>query len=472
MPTKPRSKWGPTKLIGIVAVICLTALVPEPLIVQDHARAGRQGTTIERGRPNVLLILTDDQRAGAMRVMPATRRLIARQGVTFRNAHATTPLCCPSRASIMTGQYAHNHGVKRNGNPERLSMSHTLHHDLKEAGYVTAMIGKFLNEWNPQLIPPDFDQVSQLVPAKSPFAPTSTDGYSRTLFYLNGRPRIVTRYSTDFLAKRVSRTLAKFNRRDRRPWLMYVNTYAPHPPANPARRHSRATVPGLQMNPAVSERDLRDKAPEVRRQPINRAWMRIMARNQQRSLLAVDELVAKVISKLRNQRELNNTLVIFLSDNGFMWGEHGLTLKRWPYRDSTAVPLMMRWPGHIRRGIDDRRLVANIDIAPTVYDAAQVEPGHDIDGRSLLKKSRRRELLLENWSDTRWASLRSKRYQYIEYYNRTGDRLRFRELYRLRLDPWQLRNVLWRNSDRYEDTVSRLHSKLVNAMTCTGLTCR
>lgn len=132
---------------------------------------------------------------------------------------------------------------------------------------------------------------------------------------------------------------------------------------------------------------------------------------------------------------------------------------------------MMRWPGHIRRQTHDRRLVANIDIAPTVYDAAQVEPGHDIDGRSLLETGRRRELLLEHWERTRWTSLRSKRYQYIEYYNRTGDRLRFRELYRLRRDPWQLKNVLWRNGDRYVDRVSRMHSRLVKAVMCKSETC-
>jgi arylsulfatase A-like enzyme len=170
-------------------------------------------------------------------------------------------LCCPSRASTMTGQYAHNHKVKRNGNPARLALSHTLQRDLKGAGYMTAMIGKFLNGWNPREIPPDFNQTSLLVAPNSAFAPTSTDGYTRTLFSINGRPRIVTRYSTEFLARRARKTLVMFSRRDRRPWLMYVDTYAPHSPFKPAPRHSSATVPGLQRNPAVTERDLRRQGP-------------------------------------------------------------------------------------------------------------------------------------------------------------------------------------------------------------------
>ena len=468
--TKPR-QGDVANLIRIAAVLCAVALALEPLAGQGGARADhiRVGTQVRK--PNVLVIMTDDQRVGTMKVMPATKRLIAGKGVTFRNAHATTPLCCPSRASTMTGQYAHNHMVRRNGDRDRLTMSHTLQHDLQGAGYLTAIVGKFFNGWNLKSMPPDFNQASLLGAAGSRFSSKPTDGYTRSVVSINGRLRIVSRYSTDFLAKRAIKTMSKFNRHDRRPWLMYVNTYAPHSPFIPASRHRGTRVPGLHNTPAVRERDRRDKAPEVRRQQVNRPWMPIAAKKQQRSLMAVDELVARVFRKLRRQRELNDTLVIFLSDNGFLLGEHGLTTKRWPYRHSTGVPLMMRWPGHIRKGTQDGRLVANIDIAPTVYDAAMVEPDHDIDGRSLLKRGRRRELLLENWEGTRWASLRSKRYQYIEYYSRGGDRLLFRELYKLRRDPWQLKNVLWRNGDRYKDTVRRLHSRLAKAVTCKTQAC-
>lgn len=203
----------------------------QPLALQRVALSSQQVSDDLRARarrPNVLIFLTDDQRAGPTRVMRATRRFIGRKGVTFTNAHVTTPLCCPSRASIMTGRYAHNHHVRRNPSRRNLNMSTTLQHNLHEAGYRTAVVGKFLNRWNPTRVPPDFDQSALLIP----FA-LGSNPYYGTFFSINGRVRKVKRYSTDFIGFRTAKILQRFNRRDERPWMMYVNPYAPHDRAVP-----------------------------------------------------------------------------------------------------------------------------------------------------------------------------------------------------------------------------------------------
>jgi arylsulfatase A-like enzyme len=419
-------------------------------------------------RPNVLIFVTDDQRIGTLKHMPATRRLIGRKGVTFSNAFVTTPLCCPARASIMTGQYAHNHHVRRTLNPRKLDMSTTLQHNLQEAGYLTAIVGKFLNGWDVTRVPPGFDRSVLLVPAHSRFAGGS-NAYYDAVFSLNGRKRTVKRYATDFIRSRTSSILRQFNRRDRRPWMMYVNPFAPHAPAVPARRHAGAPVGTVHSNPAIRNRNRNGKTPDVRRRSVDQSW-RGFAADQKRTLLAVDELVAKVFKRLTRLKEARNTLVIFMSDNGMMWGEHGLATKRFPYTHSIKVPMLMRWPGHVRPNSSAGRLVANIDVAPTVYHATGVEPAHVMDGRSLFTGRKRRFALLENWENTHWRSVRSRRYQYIEYYGE-GQRLRFRELYRLKRDPWQLRNLLHQNARRHRAIAARLHRLLVRKAKCKGAEC-
>lgn len=447
----PRSAFQPTRAWH---QITFSSQSVEPL------RNGR--------RPNVLIVLTDDQRAGTTRVMKATRRLIGRKGVTFTNAHATTPLCCPARASIMTGRYAHNHHVRNNFNRRNFRMSTTLQHNLHEAGYLTAVVGKFMNGWNATRVPPDFDQSALFAFADRASEPNH---YYRAVFSVNGRKRSVKRYATDFIRVRTNRILGQFDRRDRRPWLMYVNPFAPHDPAVPARRHAGARVGGVQSNPAIRNRDRSEKAPDVQRAPVDQAWVRGFAADQKRTLLAVDELVSKVFKQLTRLEEARHTLVIFMSDNGMMWGEHGLATKRFPYTHSTRIPLLMRWPGHVSPNSRVGRLVANIDIAPTIYHATGIEPAHVMDGRSLFKRGKRRFLLLEHWSATRWLSLRSRRHQYIEYYDGGGQRPRFRELYRLQRDPWQLRNLLHENPRRHRDIAGRLHRLLRKKVRCKGVEC-
>ena len=464
--TRRDASPSPRALSSCIALVILVAILAVPTTTSEAA----ESPSHERRppRPNVLIFVTDDQRFDTLKHMPATRRLIGRKGVTFSNAFATTPLCCPARASIMTGRYAHNHNVRRNFQRRKLDMSTTVQHRLHEAGYLTSIVGKFLNSWNPTVTPPDFDRSILLTPVNSPFA-QGTDAYYGSLFGINGRVRRVKRYATDFMRSRTTRILRQFNRRDRRPWMMFVNPFAPHSPAVPARRHDGAPVGGWHSSPAIRNRNRSEKAPDVRRRRFGPK--REFAARQKRTLLAVDELVARVFKSMNRLSETRRTLVIFMSDNGMFWGEHGLQGKRFPYTHSIKIPMLMRWPGHVRPNSRTGRLVANIDIAPTVYDASGVEPAHVMDGRSLLSGERRKFVLLEHWEKTRWLSLRSRRYQYVEYFGRDGKELRFRELYNLKRDPWQLHNLLRTHPRRHREIASRLHRLLVRKAACRGAEC-
>jgi arylsulfatase A-like enzyme len=167
-------------------------------------------------------------------------------------------------------------------------------------------------------------------------------------------------------------------------------------------------------------------------------------------MLSVDSLVDRLLTTLDELGERGPTLIFFLSDNGFTMGEHGLQQKHSPYTASVKIPMFARWPGHFRGGAVDDRLVANIDIAPTVYDAAGIRPdeAHPVDGRSLLDESWTRDRMLleythrEDRAVPSWASLRTADYQYVEYYDEELEEVTFREYYDLVTDPYQLTNLL------------------------------
>jgi arylsulfatase A-like enzyme len=187
--------------------------------------------------------------------------------------------------------------------------------------------------------------------------------------------------------------------------------------------------------------------------------------------MSADDLVATLFERLEETGELDNTIAVFMSDNGMLWGEHGFTGKRHPYSDSIKIPLFLRWPGHIDPGAQDERLVANIDIAPTVMDAVGVDAIAS-DGFSLLGDVRREHLLVEHWGDEQtsipdWASIRSLSQQYTEYYE-PGGAVLFREYYDLESDPYQLRN---RAIDRTSPRMDRLHRRLARDRECVDQTC-
>ena len=258
--------------------------------------------------------------------------------------------------------------------------------------------------------------------------------------------------------------------------LLYVAPTAPHTPFTPEPRYEKARVRGWHGNPAVRESNESDKPRYVRLRDRQVKPGRKHRRQQFRTLMSVDDLIDQIARTLHYLKEHRRTLAVFTSDNGLLWSEHGLLGKDVPYTQAVHVPLLIRWPGHVRRSIDGR-LVANIDIAPTVLRAAglplPVEP--PLDGRNLLRQGwRRRHLLLEHWCNRRgnckrWAAALGKGYEYVEYSPRgkTG----FREFYRLRRDPWQLTNLLNDGVRANNPNTHRLHRRLQHARLCSGASC-
>jgi arylsulfatase A-like enzyme len=440
-----------------------------------------------RAAPNVVVVETDDQTVADMAAMPQTRALIGDAGVTFDHSFVSLSECCPSRATFLTGQYAHNHRVQSTGPPfggfGRLRGAETLPVWLRRAGYRTAVVGKYLNGYGGQVVPPGWTDFEGLLSRV-------TYRYFGYTLNVNGRLVRPGDYQTDDITQRS----VDFIRRSAAPFFLWTTYVAPHvgqphdlddplavKSTVPAPRHWNAFVGAeLPRPPSFDEADVSDKPPNIRRRPRLPQW-RIAAlantyRQRLASLQAVDEGVARIVGALRAAGELDDTLLIFTSDNGFMAGEHRIPGgKVLPYEPSIRVPLLMRGPG-IPAGVHRRPLVWNGDLAPTILDAAGGRPAFALDGRSLLPFARsprvrsRRAILLEAPPGHRtnglpeFTGLRTARYAYVEYLRGA------RELYDLRADPWELRNLA--GSRSAAGVRRRLARRLARLRGCAGAHCR
>jgi len=403
--------------------------------------------------PTLVLILDDDQRADTIQYMPILQRELVARGVTFTNAFVTTPLCCPSRASLLRGQYAHNTGVLTNGGgdlPEERESRHpggaeafddrsTLATWLKAAGYRTGLFGKYLNGYM-QLttrVPPGWDE--WVVFAGGFFGyPLNENGVVRRM---GNAPED---YGTDVIARRAVQFI---DRGGSAPLFVYLAPFAPHAPATPHPRDAAAFRDLAPWRPpSYNEADLSDKPQWVRRLPSltpqRQAQGDEFRRQQLRSLQAVDRAIGEIIEALRRTGRLEGAVILFTADNGLSWGEHRwLDRKSCAYEECVRVPFVVRGPG-IPAGRTDARFVHNIDIAPTFAELAGVRPGLPVDGRSLLPLLRgdaawREEILLEYWGPAllTWTAVRTDRWKYVEYEN--GDR----ELYDLAADPYEMSSI-------------------------------
>ncbi|MBC6459431.1 sulfatase [Actinomadura sp. HBU206391] len=407
------------------------------------------GRASAASRPNILVIVTDDQPLYTEWATPRIFDWLAGQGTRFANGFATTPLCAPARSSLFTGQYAHNHGVRGNRQSSRLDHARTVQRQLQEAGYRTGLCGKFLNGWQVLDHPPFFEEWSLLA------KPT----YDNGVWNFNGTVRPLPDYTTTVVKDRALGFLQR-SASDRRPWFLCLAPYAPHGPHRPEPRYARARVPAWHGRPSVFEADKTDKPPFIQRATAKPARGAAVRDAQFRTLLSVDDLAAAVRVKLAELGQLENTLVLFLGDNGFSWSDHGWHRKSVPYSPAIRVPFYLSWPAAgLNTGRSDDRLVASVDIAPTILDAAGLTGAraHPMDGHSLLTSYRRERLLIEWWrerADERpqsWAAHRTGSRQYTEYYDTVLDRsgnpagsgkVTFREYYDLERDPWQLDNLL------------------------------
>jgi arylsulfatase A-like enzyme len=384
-------------------------------------------------------------------------------------AFATTPRCCPSRASIFTGQYAHSHQVRRNGEGLLLNTDHTLQRYLDDDGYLTGIFGKYLQRWDTARPPPHFDR----------WAIKNGNRYYGSTWNVDGISRIVYGYSTNYLGAQAREFLHYAEQDDSTPWMMLVAPGAPHAPYTPPVRYSEAPVPPLPISPAVPELDVTDKPTYVQRRTTDGDEINRVQSGQLRTLMSLDDAVASLRTTMNELDEGRDTLAFYLSDNGYLWGEHGLLARRAgknvPYLESVRIPFLMRWPGHIAKGVRDESLVATIDILPTVLEATGLSaaPDHEVDGKSVMGGSRS-SLLLENWGVADipdWAATVTPTYQYIEYYDAGGTVPEFREYYDLAADPWQLTNLFGDADPTNDPDTAELAAELARHRSCAGSSC-
>lgn len=440
-------------------------------------------------RLNVLLILTDDQTVESMRVMEKTLRLLGEEGTTFRNGFASTPLCCPSRATLLTGQYAHNHGVRGNKSPDggyhRLEHSNTLPVWLQEAGYQTAHVGKYLNGYTGPKFPRGWSRWFGLSD------PSTYLMYGYTVV-VNGKKvrygQSQADYQTDVLAARAEAILRDFARRNR-PFFLSVAPLAPHTersdeagkgtPPRPAPRHlGRFADEPMPEKASFDEADVRDKPANIRGlprlTPAKKAAVLHSYRARLESLLAVDEMVERLVTALEETGKLDRTVIIFASDNGFLLGEHRVPDgKLLPYEESIRVPLIIRGGG-FPAGSTALQPVANIDLAPTIVALTGAKARRKMDGVPLLplaqdpSQGQDRALLLEavsrNGARPAYEAVRTPRWVWVEYHNGS------RELYDLDEDPLQLRSR--QDDPTLADVQAELAGKLAELRKCSGAGCR
>ncbi|MFE0647029.1 sulfatase [Streptomyces sp. NPDC059534] len=436
---------------GAAAVAAATA-------VPGLAQIAAAGPAAAATRPNILLIVTDDQPKHTEWALPKTVAWLADQGVKFTNGHVTTPLCAPSRSSVFSGRHAHNHGVRNNKASHSLDQSTTVQKYLKQAGYRTGLFGKYLNSWTLADNPPHFEEFALLQP-----------GYVDAQWNVDGTVRTINGYTTTIVRNRTLDFLDKAAD-DPRPWFAYVTPYASHGPRTPEAKYAGTPVPEWNGRPSVPEGDRSDKPAYIKNATGTLADGRRIRAEQLRTLLSVDDAVQAFKDKLQALGQLDNTLVIYIGDNGFSWGDHGWTAKSVPYRQAHEVPFYLSWPaGGLGAGTVDQRIVANIDIAPTILDAAGITPNAPVDGTSLLSAQSRDHLLVEWWKQgtgaggaPTWSSYVAKDKQYTEYYDLTTDgagtvsgtgQVKFREYYDLTNDPNQLTNKLYEATPAQEQAL-------------------
>lgn len=432
-------------------------------------QARRGAFAAATGRPNFVFVLLDDLRwdelrcAGHPFVDTPNIDRIAAEGAMFQNAFVTTPLCSPSRASFLTGLYAHSHGVVDNTAHDALSHKlDTFPRRLHDAGYENGFVGKFHMgvDDSPR---PGFDSWVSFKGQGTYFDPEIN---------VDGRTEKVKGYTTDILT---DRAVAFLDRRHSRPFLLWLAHKAVHPELTQYADGSVSDPAGGKFIPAERHKSLYADRPLPRRPNWSRAPQGKPAlqrkldglpplgpgtgtrdediRNRLRMLAAVDEGIGKMRRALEQNGQLDNTVFVFTSDEGYFYGEHGLSFeRRLAYEESIRIPLIIRYPALIRPGSRPGQFALNVDMAPTLLELAGVAPSRSMHGRSLVPVPQgktegwRRSFLIEHHSDhvfprvekMGYQCVRTARWKYIHYTDLTG----MDELYDLERDPYEMKNAI------------------------------
>lgn len=415
-------------------------------------------------KPNIIVIVTDDQNyLGELgvekEIMPNVYSEIFETGHVFTKGYITTPNCCPSRSSILTGLYASQHGVLFN--PVVLEKQ-TLPMVLKDNGYKTAIFGKYLNSW-PGDKRAEFDKW---------FVNTNANRYVDPIFNNDGVWEKHLGYISTILVNQVNSFLEK---ESDDPFYILLTPNAPHlsPIPNGVDQNKFTKLP--KRNPPSLKKGARRKPKWVRRARKNFSRRRRKVNekihlNQLRTLFSLDRELGRMFDKLKDLNLENDTIIFFISDNGYLLGEFGLDSKQAPYETAIHVPFAIKYPKLIKKHVVDESLVANIDIAPTIYKLAGIEAPYQTNGMSLTRlidesksnKEWRRYLLIEG----AWQPRKRRRTQQPPFYAvHTGDAVYiktvksgFREFYDLTLDPFQLKNYV--RTPNFKDKVRELRAAL------------
>ncbi|HKH25825.1 MAG TPA: sulfatase [Acidimicrobiia bacterium] len=489
MYLRARALVVPLAMLLVVASLCTAA---------GASTNGPSRQESSGKRPNIVLILADDldrtQFLDPSR-FPKVNSLLVDEGTTFSNYFVTDSLCCPSRSSILRGQYVHNHDVRSNKPPlggfEKFHTngdeSSTIATWLHDAGYRTGLLGKYLNGYpngaGETFVPPGWDTWA---------SPVRSGGYSGYNYRLNENGTLVPYGANpqDYMTDVLSRKSGEFIQQSGdKPFLLYVAPFVPHSPATPAPRHAD-TFPGVQAPRTASfnQADVSAEPQWLRDRPLlddqQIASIDALYRKQLQSMLAVEDLIEHVVDTLRRTGELDNTYIALTSDNGFHLGQHRLPQgKITAFEEDIRVPLVVRGPGvPAGKRVDD--FGANIDLAPTLADVGDAKAPSFVDGRSLAPALRgktgddaRTAVLVEHFvaNDRNgrtgrrggvpptYAAVRTDRYTYVEYV--TGER----QLYDLRTDPDQLHNIV---STAEAKLVADLAGQLSSLRTCEARACR
>ncbi|MEZ5096661.1 MAG: sulfatase [Nocardioides sp.] len=448
-------------------------------------------------RPNLLMITTDDAAWEDMRFLPHVQRLMARQGVTLTNGMAPTPICVPARASLITGQYAHNHGALtisgEGGGFAAFPDEDTLPVWLQSAGYDTLFLGKYLNGYGEDgsatYVPPGWTDWRG-------FVDPSTYNFVKPTVNVNGRTEEHREYSTDLLSDETHDLLTD-PARTKRPWYLWVNYVAPHTggpdaPDDPSQvfpddRHALATTtPAPEDENTFSDLDLPDKpnmfeadvSDKVLIRGTHATWspdrrLEVREAHQQRveALQAVHRAVQRTVATLRETGQLDNTYLVFTSDNGFVLGEHNLTGKLWYFHDIVGIPMYIRGPG-LPAGLSSDTPVTNADWAPTFAALAGATPTRDVDGVDVLPwlttKSARRVVPVEGYpvrggTTARYTGVVVGPWTFVRAPSGRS------EMYYRTVDPYELTNL--RRDPRYQAQAAKLARLARKYADCAGAGC-